>query len=80
MRLCWYLVRTVRKRGLKMILELNERQKITIENLEEIRRICNGILRRFEKGSTMFLVEDIKDIKNYTEFIAEDCFNVDLSE
>ena len=58
-----------------MIFDLNDREKETLKNLNEIKSICDGILRRYHNGNTKFLVEDIIDIENYCNFIAEDNFN-----
>jgi len=58
-----------------MILDLNEREQETLKNLTVIKNICNDIKRRFEKGSTKFLIEDIEDIKTILNFIAKDNFN-----
>lgn len=58
-----------------MIYDLYEREKETLKKLNEIKSLCDGILRRYHNGSTMFLVEDIIDIENYCNFIAEDNFN-----
>ena len=54
-----------------MILNLNDREKETLKNLNEIKERCNLILN----GNTKFLKEDLNDIKTICNFIAEDNFN-----
>lgn len=54
-----------------MILNLYDREKETLKNLNEIKDRCNLILN----GNVRFLKEDLNDIKTICDFIAEDNFD-----
>lgn len=57
--------------GNEMILDLNDREKVTLRYLNDIKETCDLILN----GNTRFLKEDLNDIKEICDYIARDNFN-----